>query len=85
MDDTATVSPMFTPTSKYMVHEPKDNEEMIDEVHNDFVIDDYVGQAHKDSIEASAELPGLLSPDSLHEAVTTGLCKPTTKIEKLWR
>ncbi len=77
MDDPATVSPTFTPKSKNMVNEPEDNEEMIDEVDHDFVIEECIGQVHKDSIEASMELPGLLSPDSLHEAVTTELCKPT--------
>jgi hypothetical protein len=58
-----------------MVDDPEDNEEMIEEVDHDFVVDDYIGQVDKDSKEASAELPGLLSTDSLHEAVTTGLCK----------
>ena len=50
---------------------------MVKEVDLDFVVDDYVGQVNKDSIEAPAELPGLLSTDSLHEAVMTGLCNPT--------
>ena len=57
--------------------DPEDNEEMVEEVDINFVVDDYVEQVNKDFIEAPAELPGLLSTDSLHEAVTTGLCKPT--------
>ncbi len=52
---------------------PKDNEEMVEEVDHNFVVDNYVGQIKKDSIEALPELPGLLSTDSLHETVTTGL------------
>jgi hypothetical protein len=38
------------------------------------VVDDQVNQ---DSIEAPAKITGLPSTDSLHEAITTGLCKPT--------
>jgi hypothetical protein len=56
---------------------PEDNEEMVKEVDHDFVVDDYVGQVNKDSIEAPVELPHLLSTNSLHEAVMTGHCKPT--------
>jgi hypothetical protein len=50
---------------------------MVDEVYHDFVVDDYVGQVDKDSIEAPAALSGLVSTNSLHESLTTGLCKPT--------
>jgi hypothetical protein len=57
--------------------DPEDNEEMVKEVDLDFVVGNYVGKVNKDSLEAPAELPALLSTDSLHEAVTTGLCKPT--------
>jgi hypothetical protein len=57
--------------------DPEDNEEMDEEVDHDFVVDDYVGQVNKDSIEAPVKITGLPSTDSLYEAITTGLCKPT--------
>ena len=44
--------------------DPEDNEEMVKEVDHNFLVDDYVGQVNKDSIEAPAELPGLLSINS---------------------
>jgi hypothetical protein len=53
---------------------PQDNEELDEEVDDKFVVDD---QVNKDSIEAPGKITGLPSTDSLHEAMTTGLCKPT--------
>jgi hypothetical protein len=51
MDDTATVSSTFTPTSKNIVNEPEENEEMIDEVHQDFVVEEGVGQEIIDEVD----------------------------------
>ena len=51
MDDTATVSSTFTPTSKNIVNEPEENEEIIDEVHQDFVVEEGVGEEIIDEVD----------------------------------
>ncbi len=54
--------------------DPQDNEEIDEEVDDEFLVDN---QVNKDSIEAPAKITGFPSTDSLHEAIMTGLCKPT--------